>query len=344
MRYLFYTTSGAAWEGLRKAIEKAEKSIYLEMYIFVDDTHEADYLIETFVVKAKQGVAVRIILDGFGSFGLSRGAIDRLRNGGVELFFFKKMFRRLHRKFAVIDEKVGFLGGVNIHKSARLWNDLLVRLEGPILRSLIRSFRHTYIVCGGKDPYLLTYAAKPAILGRTRTRLLELFPTIRSLRLRDTYIEKIIKAEKHVTFVTPYFLPHRWLINLIKETVRRGVSVEVIVPLDTDIIFLTTANRYYMSLLVDYGVRFYQTKEMTHAKLLIIDDNLALVGSHNIDALSFERNAEIGVFFENEKMIADLRIIVEKWKSGAVLFTEPERRGFWAKIVSYLIRVFQPYL
>ena len=108
MKYLFYTTSQTAWEGLRKAIEKAEKSIYLEMYIFVDDTPEADYLIETFCRKAEKGVEVRIILDGFGSYGLSRKAIDKLQGSGVEILFFKKIFRRLHRKFVVIDEKVGF--------------------------------------------------------------------------------------------------------------------------------------------------------------------------------------------------------------------------------------------
>ncbi len=243
MKYLFYTTSSTAWEGLRKSIEKAEKSIYLEMYIFLDDTPEADYLLEVFSNKAKQGVTVKIILDGFGSYGLSRKSINRLREAGVEILFFKKIFRRLHRKFVIIDEKVGFLGGVNIHKTARLWNDLLVRLQGPILRSLIASFARTYVICGGKDQYLLSYKAK-AVFGRTRTWILEHFPAIRNFRLRDTYIEKIEKAEKHVTLVTPYFLPHKWFTKLIQETIRRGVKVEIVVPFNTDINFLTTANRY----------------------------------------------------------------------------------------------------
>lgn len=90
MRHLFYTTSEEAWEGLRKAIEKAEKSIYLEMYIFLDDTPEADYLINVICQKAMRGVSVKIILDGFGSFGLTNKSIDKLRDAGVELLFFKK--------------------------------------------------------------------------------------------------------------------------------------------------------------------------------------------------------------------------------------------------------------
>lgn len=344
MRYLFYTTSETAWEGLRKAIEKAEKSIYLEMYIFIDDTPEADYLIEVFCAKAEQGISVRIILDGFGSYALSKKSIEKMSKAGVELLFFKKMFRRLHRKFVVIDEKVGFLGGVNIHKTARLWNDLLVRLEGPILKSIIASFKRTYLACGGKDNYILDYQTKPPILGRTRTWVLEHFPAIRTFRLQDTYIETIMKAEKSVTFVTPYFLPHKWLLQLMKETARRGVHVEVVVPLETDILFLTTANRYYMSLLANYGVTFYQTNAMTHAKLLMIDENLALLGSNNIDALSFDYNAEIGVFFKSEKMVADLRKIVEGWKSKSVIFVPSKHYGFWQKLFSYFIRIFQPFI
>ncbi len=343
MKYLFYTTSQTAWAGLLKSIEKAEKSIYLEMYIFIDDTPEANYLIDVFSNKARQGVSVKIILDAFGSYSLSRKAVESMREAGVEVIFFKKIFRRLHRKFVVIDEKVGFLGGVNVHKTARLWNDLLVRLEGAILRSLITSFRRTYISCGGKDTYLHSYKAK-AIFGRTRTWILEHLPAIRNFRLRDTYIETIEKAEHHVTFVTPYFLPHKWFIKLLKETLRRGVTIEVIVPLETDILFLTTANKYYMNLLSRYGVIFYQTNQMTHAKVFMIDDKLTLLGSNNIDALSFDYNAEIGVFFENEKMIAGLRKIIEKWKANSVIFTELKRISFPAKIFSLFVRLFQPYL
>ncbi len=344
MRHVFYTTSETAWEGLRKSIEKAEKSIYLEMYIFIDDTPEADYLIDLFCRKAQSNVSVRIILDAFGSFGLSRKAVDTLQRAGVEVLFFKKVLRRLHRKLVIVDEKIGFLGGVNIHKTARLWNDLLVRLEGPIIRSLMLSFRRTYLFCGGKNTYLTTYTTKPALLGRTRTWMIEHFPAIRNLRLRDTYIESILKAEQSVVFVTPYFLPHAWLMKLMCETAKRGVRVEVIVPFETDIPFLTTANRYFMSRLASYGITFFQTRTMTHAKLLIIDTNLALLGSNNIDALSFDHNAEIGVFFKDQKTISDLVQIVATWKESSTVFVEPLHFSLFAKISSFVFRLFQPFM
>lgn len=343
MRYLFYTTSKTAWEGLQKWIEKSRKSIYLEMYIFIDDSPEANYLIDTLCKKSSEGISVKIILDGFGSYSLSKKAIEKLRSSGVEILFYKKMFRRLHRKFIIIDERVGFLGGVNIHASARLWNDLLVRLDGPIVRSLIQSFRHTYQACGGKDEYILNYQSK-ALLGRTRTWLLEHFPFIRDFRLRDAYMENIDKAEKSIVLVTPYFLPHKWMIKLLRETVKRGVKVEVIVPIDTDIFFLNTANRYYMSQLASYGVTFHQTNKMTHAKLLLIDEELGFLGSQNIDALSFDYNIEIGVFFKNQKMLQELRKIVEGWKAHSTIFLEKRHYGFWDKVFSYAVRLFQPIL
>ncbi len=99
-----------------------------------------------------------------------------------------------------------------------------------------------------------------------------------------------------------------------------------------------------MGFLESYGVTFYQTQKMTHAKIMIIDDSLALVGSSNIDALSFDFNAEIGVFFENEKMIADLRAIIEKWKENSVIFKQNIRFPFWTKVFFHIIRAFQPFL
>ena len=344
MRYLFYTTSASAWEGLRKSIEKATSSIYLEMYIFIDDTKEANYLIELFCQKAAQGVRVRIVLDSFGSFGLSRTAIERMKKAGVDILFYKNILRRLHRKIVVIDERIGFLGGVNIHKSARLWNDLLIRLEGPIVRSLIHSFKRVYIACGGKDQILLHYGGKPAILGRTRTWLIEHLPSIRHFRLQDAYIEAFTKAEQSVTLVTPYFLPHAWLEKLLRETVRRGVRVEVIVPKTTDVAIMTFANQYYVQRQIPYGITFYETTEMTHAKVLMIDRKLALIGSNNLDALSFNINAEIGVFFEDKNAIADLAHIIEKWKMAATIAVVDKRPSFFAKVLSLVVRLFQPVM
>ncbi len=343
MKHLFYTTSESAWEGLTRAIARAEKSIYIEMYIFIDDSEETKAIINLLAEKAYGGVHVHIILDAFGSFGLSRQAVRTLRDAGVELLFFKKFFRRLHRKIVVVDQKLGFIGGVNIHGSAKKWSDLLIRVDGPVVRSLVWSFRKIYKSLGGKNSEIVGYQRK-ALLGRTRLWLLEHVPFIRKPRLRDSYIEAILKAEKSVLLVTPYFLPHRWMRQLLEGTVARGVEVTVLVPKSTDISFLDTANRRYMTLLEAKGVKFFLQPKMNHAKLLLVDEALALVGSQNIDALSFDFNAEAGLFFTDVKMIAGLKKITEKWKAVSVPFDPLTHISFSHKVLSFLIKILQPFL
>lgn len=342
MKYLFYTTSDTAWDGLTQAMQSAEHSIYLEMYIFVDDTDKSRAMIDILCDKARGGVKVHLVLDGFGSIGLSKDAEKRMKQSGIEILYFSKWFRRLHKKIVIVDKRVGFFGGVNIHESARWWNDLLVRVEGKIVLSLMRSFRRTYERCSGKDKEIRSFRGQ-AIFGRTRVWIMEHVPDIRKPRLKDAYRESIHKAKHRLTIVTPYFIPHKWLINLLKETVKRGVEVDVIVPETTDIAMITTANLYYITLLAKEGVTFYQTPTMTHAKLILIDETLALVGSQNIDALSFDFNAEVGIFFTNQSMIKSLQDIINGWKSSATIF-KPGKITLWGRVLSFVVRLLQPVL
>jgi len=342
MKYHFYTTSETAWDGLFDAMRSARKSIYLEMYIFIDDTKENDF-ISLLAEKARGGVSVKMVLDIFGSFSLSNNAQKILRDAGVELLFFRKWFRRLHKKIVVVDQTIGFLGGVNIHRDARSWTDLLIRLEGKIVHSLIQSFRRTYRACGGKDGSILTYKQK-SILGRTRLWLFEHLPEIRKTRLRDVYTDAISKAEHSIVLVTPYFLPHKWLIELFKKVRRQNIRVEILVPLKTDSSFLTRANRYFMNHLGSYGITFYQAPNMNHAKLLLIDEKLAFVGSQNIDAMSFDFNAEIGIFFDDPKMLRELSGIVDGWKAQSKIFLPVLRMTLADKLLSFFIRSLQPLL
>lgn len=313
------------------------------MYIFVDDAPESKNLIGLLALKAQSGVTVKMVLDGFGSKELSSGAIDTLKKGGVELLFFDKLFRRLHRKIMIIDEKVGFVGGVNIHKSARTWIDLLVRVESSIVHSLMHSFAKVYKTCGGEDSYLLTYQRK-AILGRTRIWFLEHLPYIRRPQLKDYYKEAMLQAQKEVVIVTPYFLPHRWLHTLLVETKQRKVVVKVLVPQKTDHPLITRANYTYMRLLGQEGIVFYVIPKMNHAKLMLVDDARALVGSQNIDALSFDYNAEAALFFDDPAMIRDLKTIVDTWQKESKLFDPYHSVTLFDRAYSYAIRLFQPFL
>lgn len=343
MKHLFYTSSQSAWKGFKTALTSAKQSIYIEMYIFIDDTAEGKELLGILAEKARSGIKVIVVLDAFGSKQLSAAAVDTLKSAGVEILFFKKLFRRLHRKIIVVDETIGFVGGVNIHHGARLWDDLLVRIEGKVVYSLIRSFAKVYKACGGKNGHLLGYRKK-ALWGGTRIWFLEHLPSIQRPRLRDYYTEAIVQATTEVVIITPYFLPHRWFKKLLRETHQRGVSIKIFVPENTDIALITKANYTYMRLLGQEGIVFYTLPTMNHAKLLLVDDSLALVGSQNIDALSFDFNAEAGLYFDDPAMIRDLRTIVEKWRVSGSVFDPHGSVAILDRCYSYIVRLVQPLL
>ncbi|MES3017403.1 MAG: phosphatidylserine/phosphatidylglycerophosphate/cardiolipin synthase family protein [Bacteroidota bacterium] len=343
MKYLFYTHSKSAWKGFLSAIESAHSSIYIEMYIFVDDAEEGKELISLLEEKARSGLSVKMVLDAFGSKELSARSADSLRESGVELLFFNRLFRRLHRKIVIVDEKVGFVGGVNIHKSARLWADLLVRVEGPIVYSLVRTFSKVYRACGGTDAHLVHYHKK-AILGRTRIWFLEHLPSVHLSRLKNSYKEAILQARKEILISTPYFLPHRWLRKLLMETKERGIKIRIFVPQKTDIGFITRANYTYMRLFGRRGIDFYMMPEMNHSKLLLVDDTLALVGSQNIDALSFDYNVEAGLFFDDPSMIGDVKKIAADWQSKATLFDPRQSVTVFDRLYSYCVKLLVAFL
>ena len=133
MNYKFFTNSEKAWKAMFEAILNAKKSIYLEMYIFQNDMKEFDFF-HLLKEKAKQGLQVKLILDSFGSAGLSDSAISELKEAGVEMLFLSYLLHRMHRKVLIVDERVAFIGGVNLHRDSRFWNDLMVKIKGKLVR------------------------------------------------------------------------------------------------------------------------------------------------------------------------------------------------------------------
>lgn len=303
-----------------EAVSFAKHSIYLEMYIFSDDMEEFNFL-ELFKQKARNGVSVSIILDSYGSGALTKDAILDLRASGVELFFISYLFHHTHRKILIIDEKVAFVGGVNLHQSASGWNDLMVELRGKIIPLVLKSFARAYEACGGKDFFILRHKEGKKMLSKqVHFWLIEHSPLWKKHTLKKIYKENIVKAEISILLVTPYFMPKRWLVALLHQAILRGVRVEILMPKFTDHYFIDRVNYFFMAKLSRLGVKFYLEKDMNHAKLMIVDQKKGMVGSHNLDYLSFDYNSEAGVFFNDPRVVKKLVDIFENWKSTAVLF------------------------
>lgn len=344
MNYRLHTTSLGAWDAMLAAIDRAERSIYLEMYILLPDTgHNYDF-VGKLIKKARKGVRVIIVVDAFGSKSLKNGLADELIASGVELIFFSHWLRHIHRKILIVDEKIAFVGGVNIGRRFRRWNDLQLEISGQIVKRIVRSFAYTYAMSGGKDEKILRHRRKN-FSSKLRFWLLEHQPIRNIYTLKEHYVRKISSAEESIRIVTPYFTPPRWLISLLDAAIRRGVKVEVIVPRKIDWSFVNLANYRYMHSLDQLGIDFYLSRTMNHSKLLLIDHKEGLVGSQNIDPLSFRFNNEAGIFFKEKKLLQELEQVFENWKHQSVRFAPKRyRMRIGDYFVLILFKIFRPIL
>ena len=317
MRYKFYTTSDKAWDGIIAAIDQAQVSIYIEMYIFLGDTRQTHDFLGKLKEKALAGLEVVLVLDAYGSSELQSSSIQDLRSAGVELLFFSRWLHRTHRKLVIVDNKIAFIGGVNIENKIRNWQDLHLRLGGKIVKPLLRSFAYTYQQCGGKNSHILKNSQLP-LVKKIKSWVVDTWEIgDKKYRLNTYYLEKLTEANVSIKIVTPYLLPPRWLMKALDDAVARGVKVEIIIPENTDIKSLNRINYFNACRLAAVGVKFYFMPTMNHAKVMLIDNREALVGSQNLDILSFGINAEIGVFFQQKHAVGSLIKIIDRWQGTA---------------------------
>jgi cardiolipin synthase A/B len=340
MKYRLYTNSQSAWDGMIAAILAAKKSIYIEMYIFLDDTKNTHDFLGSLKKQAKAGLEIVVIVDAYGSYNLKSSIVKDLRLAGIEFLFFSSWLKRTHRKFIIIDEKIAFLGGVNINDKIRTWHDLQIKLSGRIIKPILQSFARSYARCGGQNDLVLRYSKK-TISKKLKSWIIDNWQqTNKKYQLNNYYKKRIAKAKHSLKLVTPYFLPPRWLALLLVRAVNRGVKVEIIIPKDTDVKSLNRINYLNACRLTAAGIDFYFTKEMNHAKLMLIDDQEGLIGSQNLDILSFGFNVEGGIFFKQKDLVKSLENIINKWKNEADILDIKKKKITWFDRLSIIFLKF----
>src|SRR3989344_4415982 len=349
MKYKFYRTSEQAWHAMFEAVREAKKTIYLESFILTDDpiTH---HLFETLKNKAREGLRVKIIVDRVGHLWYGSVNKDDFEAAGAEVLFFNRWFYRSHRKILVIDGATAFLGGVNVRGEYAKWLDLHVRLTGLLVRSLLHSFCRVYALAGGRDPAILEILRSAKVpkarkvLYRAKSCLIEHSPIKGRGVLRDYYRKKCGEAKKNIIIVTPYFIPHRWVVRVLRAAARRGVKIEVIIPSQTDTWLADQAHRVFAPDFQDF-ISFYFLPEMNHAKVLLIDEREGMIGSNNLDARSFDFNLEASISFQRKDMIGDLKTILETWKKAAIPFVAAAYKKRWYDfLIRALVDILRPIL
>lgn len=337
--YHIYETSEKAWAGMYQAMLGAYISIYWELYMFVDD-EEGDRFFDLLEQKAKQGVDVKLVVDYLGSFGLSRKRAIALRKAGVDLHFFhgrkhrlrgvwRKLLSRTHRKMLIVDEKLGFIGGVNIQKEMKDWLDIQVSIEGEAVRSLLRAFAKMYIICGG-DKETVKHLFKYKFRVQKEIKDIEFIydnahPT--KSRARKMYTEALLKARERVILFSPYYLPDKKFLHALWQARKRGVRVDLLIPFRSDLRIATYAAYTWFSIMKKKGVHVHLMRNMMHGKGVIMDDDWAMVGSSNIEKGSFYQNYEANVRLRDKVTVKKIKSTIEGWIAKSVRFDDLQWEG-----------------
>jgi cardiolipin synthase len=312
------------YEAMGRAIAAARHHVYAEYYL-IQRGEMADWFGELLIAAARRGVDVKLLLDGYGSLWIGRRWVRALREAGVEVAFFlparllflQPMNLRNHRKIVVVDGEIGFTGGINIMdeylgrdltgRSIAPWRDTHLVVTGPAAQKLSRVFELDWHFAtrrvirhapeelhppGHRGPILprrehgdamvLIVRSGPDVEGPARETIHRLFFTA------------ITIARSRVYITTPYFIPDRAIIVALVSAALRGVDVRLLFPSRSNHPVVFLAGRSFYEDLLEAGVQIYEYGPgMIHAKTMVVDGSVALVGSANMDLRSFRLNFEV---------------------------------------------------
>lgn len=312
-----------------KALNEAKDHIHIEYYIF-DDDETGRAIEEVLIRKAREGVKVRLIFDDFGSRSLSRNMVPRLKEAGVEALPFYRIYfialanrinYRNHRKIIVIDGHTSFVGGINISnryvndsrfENPVFWRDTHLKIEGPGTFYLQYLFMCDWnFCCSDKLTPNDKYFPRPGnfdIAGDKVVQIAASGPDSDSPTILYSYLQAINLANKEILITTPYFIPGDSLLDAISIASLGGITVKLLVPGKSDSMVVDMAARSYYDDLLRAGVEIYfYRKGFVHAKTLVADGEVAIVGTANLDNRSFDLNFEVNAIVYDKETAAELR-------------------------------------
>lgn len=348
---------------LFQALEGARKFIHLEYYIIVDG-YLADRLKEILLRKAAEGVEVRIIYDDVGSWKLSKEFIRELRNAGIQIFpflpvrfhhFANKANYRNHRKIAVVDGEVGFVGGLNIADryvdgvpGIGCWRDTHLKVEGEAVTSLQVIFlidwyfvRQELLL--NKEEYLPYIQSEDHVLVQTVSS----GPDSDWASIQQSYFTLINMAKRYVYISTPYFMPGETTLNALKTAAMGGVDVRLLLPHRSDSWLTHWCSRSYVEELLEAGVKIYWYQPgINHSKVIVVDGIVASVGTANMDLRSFEQNFEVSLIIYDREVVKQLATdFLNDLKESAMATVQYWKfRAKKDKVFESVARLFAPLL
>lgn len=358
-----YSYGRDKFEALFNDIRAAEEYIHLQYYIIEDD-HIGRALRDALIERAKAGVKVRVIYDDFGCWGVSRKFFRSMREAGIDIHpFFKVVFPpfatrinwRNHRKLAVIDGEVAYVGGMNVAdryidggSKFGCWRDTHMRITGPAVAAVQYSFAVDWSFMGQSLLQEPVDMSLPKGTGEAAgLQMMRCGPTSEWSNVSLYMLKAIGNAKKRVYIQTPYFLPTDAMLSALQAAALSRVDVRVMIPLKSDSSTLTLASYSYIMECLRAGIKIYLFEAgMLHSKTMMIDDRLSAIGSANIDFRSFEHNFEETMFIFSSEVNTTLRaqFMADLQQSTRVRASVWRRRPIMQKAKESIVRLLSPVL
>ncbi len=307
--YRVYDDPMDFYSAMLKDIDQASNYIYLETYRIGNDSIGKKFR-DALTRKVKEGVEVKIMIDSWGSQVSSQFFSDLIRNGGEVRFFkkiiftfdfFTKNHRRNHRKMMVIDDDITYIGSANITGYSLNWREMVIRMTGGITIPFRKTFFDSWKIY---NKYIFNKLSYKKTIYYQGFDIVQDIPSIYRQMIKKKYELLVRLSEKEVIIETPYFVPGFILRKELMEAAKRGVNVNIIVPIHSDVNSVDILRSKYLGALYKAGVKiFFYTRDNLHAKCMVVDNEIFSIGSANVDYRSFRYMHEIALFGTEPEII-----------------------------------------
>lgn len=350
-----------AYPAMLEAIRSAKDFIFLCSYIFKAD-RTGQLFVKELAAATERGVDVRVMIDAFGQYYALKKVRHLLAQQRVKYAIFMPpslarscyLNMRNHRKILVVDNCYGFTGGMNIcdrhlakiKNNSRRAVDLHFRFSGPICNQLRDAFLEDWHFATDEKRKPRSWPIPPAV-GQACCRGISAGPNEPHEKLNWILIGALACAKSHIRIMTPYFIPTRAQLAAINAAALRGVKVEILLPAQNNLPYVGWATNAYLFELLEHHVRIYfQPPPFVHSKLLVIDEEYALIGSANIDPRSLRLNFEFNVEILDLDTVAELASHFDQSRavSRQVTLEEVDQRSLPLRLRDSFCKLFSPYL
>ena len=350
-----------------KTLKTAKHFIHMEYYDWENDTR-GNQIKEVLLKKIQEGVKVRVMYDDYASRKIKHNIVKELKAAGAEIYpvikvklakFANRVNHRDHRKLIIMDGHTGFIGGINVSdrydnsiETGLYWRDTHVKIMGTTVKNINRHFIANWNACQ-PDKLSITEDLFPTLLKQGEGNYTELAqivaggPIYPMSNIMLSYFRIFTLAREKLYITNPYFIPNDSILDALKQAAIAGVDVRIMVPEKSDSAIVGAAAKFYFTELLKAGVKVYTYKKgFVHAKTVVADTNLSVVGTANMDIRSFDLNFEMMSVIYGPSFASQLeKVYLNDLKQcNELSYEEWQKHGIYKRLIYSIARLISSFL